>query len=202
MILRDSLKTLLEQEGIRVIGEASDGHAAVKICGALKPDVAILDLGMPLLNGIDAAQEIRNQSPETKIILLTMYGEQSSVLAGLRAGIAGYVLKSSAASNLVEALDAVLRNEIYLSPGVSRVIVEAYLSGEPAPPDPLSVREREVLQLIAEGKNMKEIGEILGISARTAETHRARIMSKLNIHHIPGLVRYAISHRLVTLNGS
>jgi DNA-binding NarL/FixJ family response regulator len=170
------------------------------MCGSLKPHVAVLDMGMPLLNGIDAAREIRKQSPDTKLVLLTIYAEHSYVLAAVRAGITGYVLKSSAASSLVQAIDAVLNNEMYLSPGVSRMIVDAYLSGESAPDDPLSTREREVLQLIAEGKNMKEIGALLGISPRTAETHRARIMARLDIHHVAGLVRYALRHGLIEFN--
>lgn len=194
------MKVLLEQHGFEIVGEASNGHAAIKICGSLKPHVAVLDISMPLLNGIDAAREIRKQCPETKIILLSMYAENSYVLAAVRAGITGYVLKSSAASSLVQAIDAVTRNEMYLSPGVSRMIVDAYLAGQHGPDDPLSAREREVLQLIAEGKNMKEIGDLLSISPRTAEAHRARIMTRLDIHDVAGLVRYAIRHRLIEIN--
>lgn len=200
VVLRQSLRIFLEQQGFEVAGEASDGHMAVRLCEQLKPHVAIVDIGMPLLNGIDAAHELARQCPETKVILLTMYSERSYVVAALRAGIAGYVLKSSAASTLMQAIQAVLAGETYLSGGVSRMIVDAYLAKEPAPADPLSTREREVLQLIAEGKNMKEIGDMLGISGRTAETHRARIMAKLNIHDVAGLVRYAIQTRLVDLN--
>jgi DNA-binding NarL/FixJ family response regulator len=126
-----------------------------------------------------------------------MYAEEPYVLASLRAGVSGYVLKSNAASDLVQAIDAVSRGDVYLSPGVSRAVVQAFLTGSPVAEDPLSPRERGVLQLIAEGNNMKEIGDLLGISARTAETHRARIMDKLKIHDVPGLVRYAIRHGLI-----
>jgi two-component system, NarL family, response regulator NreC len=199
-LVREGLKAVLQQEGFDVVGEASDGRAAARLCEALQPEVAVLDIAMPLLNGIDAGRDIKRLCPTTKIVLLTMYKEECCVLAGLRAGIAGYVLKSGAASNLVQAIDAVCNGEVYMSPGVSRTVVQAYLANAQTPPDPLSLREREVLQLIAEGSNMKEIGALLGISERTAETHRARIMAKLNIHDLAGLVRYAIQHCIVELN--
>ena len=197
VVVREGLKAVLGQEGFEVVGDASDGRAAVKACEALRPHVAVLDIGMPLLNGIDAARDILRLSPGTKVVLLTMYNQECYVLAGLRAGVSGYVLKSGAASNLVQAIEAVLNGEVYMSPGVSRAVVQAYLSNAPTPADPLSPREREVLQLIAEGQNMKQIGGLLGISERTAETHRARIMNKLNIRELAGLVRYAIAHQLI-----
>jgi DNA-binding NarL/FixJ family response regulator len=197
VVVREGLKVVLQQEGFEVVGEASDGRAAVRTCETQQPEVAVLDIGMPLLNGIDAAAEILRLCPNTKVVLLTMYNQECYVLAGLRAGVSGYVLKSGAASNLVQAIDAVFNGEVYMSPGVSRALVQAYLSNVQAPVDPLSPREREVLQLIAEGMNMKEIGGLLGISERTAETHRARIMAKLSIRELAGLVRYAIAHHLV-----
>jgi len=197
ILVREGLKAVLQQAGYDVVGEASDGRAAAKLCEVLQPDVAVLDIAMPLLNGIDAGRDIMRACPNTKVVLLTMYKEECYVLAGLRAGISGYVLKSGAASNLVQAIEAVRGGEVYMSPGVSRTVVQAYLANAQTPPDPLSLREREVLQLIAEGCNMKEIGSHLGISERTAETHRARIMGKLGIRELAGLVRYAIQHRLV-----
>jgi two-component system, NarL family, response regulator NreC len=197
LIVRDGLRTILQSAGFEVVGEASDGRTTVSMCDKLKPDVAILDIGMPLRNGIDAARDIRRLSADIKIVLLTMYPEESYVLAGLRAGVTGYVLKSNAAPTLVQAIEAVSRKETYLSSGVSQTLVQAYLSHVEAPSDPLSSREREVLQLIAEGKNMKEIGAELGISPKTAETHRSRIMEKLNIHDVAGLVRYAMKHGLI-----
>lgn len=199
VVLREGLKAILQQEGFEVVGEASDGHGAVRMCEALQPEVAILDIAMPLLNGIDAAREILKLCPNTKIIVLTMYPEECYVLASLRAGITGYVLKSNAASSLIQAIEAVSKSETYLSPGVSRTVVQAYLSNVQAPSDPLSVREREVLQLLAEGKNVKEIGGMLGISARTAETHRTRLQRKLNICDVAGLVRYAMKHGLISI---
>lgn len=196
-MVRDGLKAILKEAGFDVVGEASDGREAIRLSEKLGPDVAVLDIAMPLLNGIDAAREIGKLCPNTKIVLLTMYTEDRYVLASLRAGISGYVLKNKAAASLVQALDAVRNGELYLSPGVSRTVVEAYLAKDDTPPDPLSVREHEVLQLLAEGKNVKEIGAILGISTKTAESHRSNIMQKLNIHEVANLVRYAIRQGLI-----
>jgi two-component system, NarL family, response regulator NreC len=196
-ILRDGLRRILNEEGLEVVGEASDGREAASLGQELQPDVAVLDISMPQLNGIDAAREILRTSPRTKVIILTMYTDDRYVLASLRAGIVGYVLKSKAASSLVQAIQAVCNDEIYLSPGVSRAVVQAYLSKDETPPNPLSAREREVLQLIAEGKNPREIGSILGVSTKTAESHRTNIMHKLHIYEIAGLVRYAVREGLV-----
>lgn len=196
-MMRDGLRGILNEEGFEVVGEASDGREAVKLGQSQGVDVAILDISMPLLNGIDAAREILKSSPKTKIIILTMYTDDRYVLASLRAGIAGFVLKSKAASSLVQAIYAVCKGEVYLSSGVSKAVVDAYLAKDDTPADPLSEREREVLQLIAEGKNTKEIGSILGISAKTAESHRTNIMQKLHIHEVAGLVRYAVREGLV-----
>ena len=202
VLVREGLKSVLRKAGFEVVGEASDGREAVKICKAVHPEVAVLDIGMPLLNGIDAAREIFKSEPETKVVLLTMYTEESYVLAGLRAGVTGYVLKSNAPSSLVQAIRAVSKNDMYLGLGVSQTIVNACLASVARPPDPLSDRERGVLQLIAEGRTMKEIGSELGISPRTAETHRARIMNRLHIHDIAGLVRYAIERGLLHVAAS
>ena len=197
VVVRQGLRAILQQEGFQVVGEAPDGHTAIKMCIILQPEIAILDLSMPLLNGIDAAREIRKCSPNTKIILLTMYADELCVLNALRAHITGYVLKNNAFSNLTRAIDAVSRGEIYLSPAVAGTVVNAYLSGATPPPvDPLSDRERQVLQLIAEGSNMKQVGATLGISGKTADTHRGRIMHKLSIISTAGLVRYALKHGL------
>ena len=196
-ILRDGLRAVLEDEGFEVVGEASDGQEAILLSEKLAPDIAVLDISMPVLNGIDAAREIRRTSPNTKIIVLTMHTDDRYVLASLRAGVTGYVLKSKAASSLVQALHAVHHGEVFLSPGVSGAVVHAYLAKDDTPADPLSIREHEVLQLIAEGKNVKEIGSILGISTSTAESHRANIMKKLNLHEVASLVRYAMRQGLV-----
>jgi DNA-binding NarL/FixJ family response regulator len=197
VMMRDGLRSILTEEGFDIVGEASDGREAVKLGQSLRADVAILDISMPLLNGIDAAREILKDSPRTKIIVLTMHTDERYVLASLRAGIAGFVLKSKAASNLVQAIHTVCNGEVYLSSGASKAVVEAYLANDDTPDDPLSMRQREVLQLIAEGKNIKEIAIILGISAKTAESHRTGLMRKLHVHEVAGLVRYAVREGLV-----
>ena len=196
-IVRQGLKVLLEREGFTVVGEASDGREAVRLAQELYPDIALLDLTMPLLNGIDTGRAILQTSPKTKIVLLTMYAEDHYVLEALRAGIKGYDLKTKAAEELVQAIQEVSRGKLYLTPGVSEAVVQAYLAKSELPPEPLSLREREVLQLIAEGKTTKEVAVVLGISAKTADSHRTRIMAKLNIHETASLVRYAIRRGLI-----
>ena len=191
------LRGILERERFEVVAEATDGREAVRMAAKLHPDVAILDLAMPLLNGVDAAREIGEASPETKTLLLTSYTEEQYIVDALKAGVSGYVLKTKAAADLVHAIREVSRGAIYLSQGVSRDALKAYLSGEETRVDPLTPREREVLQLIAEGKTMKEVGSLLGISVKTAETHRMRTMAKLNIRETAGLVRYAIRRGMI-----
>ncbi len=197
VIVRQGLKSLLEKEGLRIIAEASDGREAVRLAAEQKPDVAVLDLSMPLLNGVDAGREILQSLPRTRVILLTMHSEDRYVLEALRAGVTGYVLKSRAAAGLIEAINEVMKGNIYLSPGVSRAVVTAFLGKSELPTDPLTPRERQVLQLIAEGKATKEVAAVLGLSVKTAESHRARIMEKLGIHDTAGLVRYAIRQGLI-----
>lgn len=197
LIVRQGLKLLIEREGFVVVGEASDGREAVRMAGKLCPDIALLDLNMPLLNGIDAGAAILQTSPKTKIVLLTMHAEDHHVLEALRAGFKGYILKTKAAEELIQAIQEVSRGKLYLTPGVSEAVVQAYLAKTEVPPEPLSRREREVLQLVAEGKTTKEVGVVLGISTKTAESHRTRIMAKLNIHETASLVRYAIRRGLV-----
>lgn len=195
-ILRDGLKSILKEQDMEVVGEVSDGLQAIKACEKLAPEVAVLDISMPLLNGIDATREIHKVSPNTKVMVLTMHTEERYVLAALRAGVSAYVLKSKAASNLIRAIDAARNGEVYLCPGVSKAVVDACMASNTTI-GALSTREREVLQLIAEGKNVKEVGDILGISTKTAESHRANIMQKLGIHDVAGLVHYAIKEGLI-----
>jgi DNA-binding NarL/FixJ family response regulator len=188
---------LLEREGFAVVGEAADGQEAVRLADALDPDVSVLDLVMPLLNGLDASREVVRNRAESRIILLTMHAEEHQVVAALRAGVRGYVLKSQAAEDLVQAIKEVALGEIYLSPKVSRVFIEGYLARSEEPPEPLAPRERQVLQLIAEGNTSKEVAGLLGVSVKTAESYRTRIMEKLDIHETAGLVRYAIRRGLI-----
>jgi DNA-binding NarL/FixJ family response regulator len=197
LIVRQGLRALLEREGFTVVGEAADGREAVRMVQQLHPDVAVLDLSMPSLNGIDAAKEILQACPKTKTILLTVHAEDQYVLPAMRAGITGYVLKTKAAADLVQAIHEVSRGMTYLSPGVSGTVVQAYLAKTDLPTDPLSSRERQVLQLIAEGKTTKEVAGVLGVSVKTAESHRTRIMEKLDIHETASLVRYAIRRGLI-----
>lgn len=196
-IVRQGLKTLLDKEGFDVVGEASDGQQAIKLVKEHMPDVAVLDLSMPLLNGLDAAREILKSSPRTKPMLLTMHTEDHYVLEALRAGVRGYVMKNHSREDLVRAIVQVARGEVYLSPGISEVVVQAYLNKTDYSSDPLSARERQVLQLVAEGNTTKKVASLLGLSVKTAESHRTRIMEKLDIHETAGLVRYAIRHGII-----
>jgi len=196
-MFRQGLRVLLEEEGFQFVAEASDGREAVRLCEQHHPEVAILDISMPLLNGIFAAREIIKANPRTKIVLLTQHTEDQMVLESLRAGVTGYVLKTRASSELVHALRAVCRGEMYLTQSISRAIVQAFLTKDSLPERPLSDRERQVLQLIAEGKTTKEIASMLGISVNTAESHRTNLMEKLDIHDTAGLVRYAMRNGVI-----
>lgn len=196
VIVRQGVKNLLTQAGYDVVGEATDGREAVHLARDLRPDIALLDLAMPLLNGVDAAREILKVSRQTKPILLTMQNEGPYVAEAFRAGVKGYVLKTQGARELCEAIREVYRGSVYVSPSISESIFR--IPAESAPQsDPLTPREREILQLIAEGKSSKEIADILGISFHTVESHRTRMMSKLAIHTRAGLVRYAIRQGLI-----
>jgi len=196
-LFRQGLRGLLEKAGHEVVGEAADGRAAIALAQSLQPDIAVLDLSMPLLNGLDAAAEMKRVVPRTKVILLTMYTDKEYVLRALHAGARGYVLKSQAAEDLVRAVRETFTGEVYLSPAVSVSVVDAYLGRTGANEDPLTPRERQILQLVAEGKTTKAIGELLGITFKTAESHRNHIMKKLDIHQTAGLVRYAIRRGLI-----
>lgn len=196
-IVRQSLRLLLEREGLKVVGEAADGQDAVTLAESTHPDVAVLDVTMPVLNGLDAAREIQKVSPRTKTVFLTVHDEDPYLLDALRAGAKGYVVKTHAAENLIQAIREAARGGVYLSPEVSRAVVQAYQNKTELSPDPLSPRERQVLQLIAEGKTTKEVASVLNISVKTAETHRTHIMEKLDIHETASLVRYAIRNGMI-----
>jgi len=196
-LVRQGLRALLEREGFRVVGEAANGQEALKLAESLQPEVAVLDLAMPVLNGIDTAREMQRVSPKTKTILLTMHTDRRYILEGLRGGAKGYVMKTHAADDLVRAIREAARGGTYLSPEISQAVIEAYQNKTDIAADHLSARERQVLQLIAEGKSTKECAVTLNISVKTAETYRTRIMQKLEIHETASLVRYAIRSGMV-----
>ena len=174
-LVRQSLISLLEHEGFEVVGEASDGRTAVRLVQELSPEIAVLDMVMPGLNGIDAARQIQRASPRTKSILVTMYAERQYVVQALRAGIRGYVLKSQGARDLIQAIREVHNGAVYLSPKVSELAVDLSLGRAEAEADPLSPREREVVQLIAEGLTTKEVASVLGISEIGRASCRERV---------------------------
>jgi len=196
-VVRQGLKALLERDRLEVVGEGSDGWQAIELTKSKRPDVVVLDLSMPRLNGLDAAREILRLSPSPGVILLTMHGEEHLVVAALRAGIRGYVTKTQAAESLSQAIMEVARGGVYLTPGIAGVVVGAYLNGSRPERDPLAPRERQVLQLVAEGKTTKEIATLLTLTVKSAESYRSRVMEKLDIHDTAGLVRYAIRHGLI-----
>jgi two-component system response regulator NreC len=197
-LVRDGLRAVLAREpDIQVVGEAADGRDALRLVETAKPDVAVLDLSMPLLNGLDVARQLVARERGPRPILITMHAEDRYVLDALRAGVRGYVLKKQAAADLVRAIREVAGGRVYLSPGVGATVAEAIRSGGPAPDERLTPREREVLQLVAEGKTTKEIAAILNVSVKTADAHRTRLMQKLDIHDIAGLTRCAIRLGLI-----
>jgi two-component system, NarL family, response regulator NreC len=196
-IVRQGLRALLERSGFEVVGEAGDGQEAVTLAESLNPDVVVLDLIMPVLNGLDAGRQILQRKPAPAVMLLTMHTEEHHVAAALRAGFRAYLLKTQAAEDLVRAIRDVVRGQIFLSSAVSRVVVEGYVSGAPAPTEALAPRERQVLQLVAEGNTSKEIASQLGLSVKTIDSYRARVMEKLDVHETAGLVRYAIRHGVI-----
>jgi len=196
-LVRQGLRTFLEKQGFQVACEASNGQEAVQMVAKQHPDVAIIDISMPILNGVEAARELKKSARKTKIIILTKHDEDTYVTEALQAGVSGYVLKSQVANDLVRAINEVCRGSVYFSPTISRAVVGAYLSKTDARTDPLSARERQVLQLIAEGKSTREAAQQLGISLKTVESHRTKLMRKLDIHETASLVRYAIRRGLI-----
>jgi len=200
-VVRAGLRTLLEtKSGWQVCAEAVNGREAVEKAGELTPDVAVLDIGMPLLNGVEATRQIRKVSPKTEVLILTMHDSEMLIEEVLKAGARGYILKDDADRNLIAAVDALRRHKPYLSSRVSGVFSKTMLSpSEDSGSERrrLTPREREIVQLLAEGKSNKEIAGLLGISVKTAETHRANIMLKLDFHSITELVRYAVRNRII-----
>lgn len=201
-LVRAGIRSLLEKmEGVIVVGEASDGRDALTQIEGLKPDIVLMDISMPLLNGLETTRRCAKDIPATHIVILSMYAAEEYVVQALRAGASGYMLKDSATSELELAIHSVARGEIYLSPAISRGIVEDYLQKKKTPDSPLdqlTTRQREILQLLAEGKSSKEIAYILDVNVKTVETHRAQLMKRLNIRDLAGLVKFAIRVGLVS----
>lgn len=203
-LVRAGIRSLLqEMAGIEVVAEAGDGLEAVRLTALHQPDLVLMDVAMKNANGLEATLEIRRQFPAVKVLILSMYTNEEYVVQALRAGASGYMVKDSAPLELELAINAIKAGDTYLSPPVSRQVVESYMQrvgGEVTPAEPLTPRQREVLQFIAEGKSTKEVAYQLKLSVKTVETHRAQIMQRLNVHDIPGLVRYAIKAGLVNLD--
>jgi DNA-binding NarL/FixJ family response regulator len=197
MMFRQGLEALLQNEGFDVVGEAENGQQAIRLARQHRPQVAVLDYSMPVLNGIDAAKEILRQSPHTEVVLLTMYDDETYALEALKCGVRGFVLKHQAAADLINAIRDVLQGSIYLSPGISAAVVTALMSKRDEQGELLTGRERQVLQLIAEGNTTKDIAVELHLSVKTIESHRSRMMGKLDLHNIASLVRYSIRRGLI-----
>jgi two-component system response regulator NreC len=202
-LLREGIRALLnEQPDLIVIGEAADGREALQLARELYPDIVLMDIAMPLLNGVEATRQIRRDCPDSAVLALTMHDDEEYVRQLLAAGAAGYVLKRAAASELVSAIRAVWRGEAVLSPAVTRLVIADYLErqtpGQPAA-DELTPREREVLQLIAEGHTNKEIAALLNLSIKTVQAHRTSLMQKLDLHDRGALIRYAIQKKIITV---
>lgn len=201
-LVRAGFRSLLQSlPGMQVVAEAGDGREALRLIKESQPDVVLMDISMPGLNGLEATAQVAREFPSVRVIVLSMHVNEEYVLQALRAGAAGYLLKDSDAAELKLAVTAVARGETYLSPPVSKHIIADYMrlvGSGPSSFERLTPRQREVLQLIAEGHTTKEIAQILSVSVKTAATHRTELMERLDIHDIAGLVRYAIRMRLVS----
>lgn len=202
-LLREGLKSLLQKKGIEVAAEAADGRSAVQLAKKVSPDVVILDISMPVLNGIEATQQISREAPQAKVIVMSIHSESHFVLGALSAGAAGYLLKDAAFEELLVAVRSVLKGQIYLSPAIAEVVVKASVRHTSSKREFLrrktSSREREVLQLLVEGKSTKEIASSLYVSVKTIETHRKQIMDKLKLRSIAELTKYAIREGITTV---
>jgi DNA-binding NarL/FixJ family response regulator len=196
-LLREGLRALLTAHpGIAVVAEVGDGREALRRTEELRPDVLVMDVSMPLLNGIEAALLVRARCPETQIVMLSMHSSNEHVFRALRAGALGYVLKESAATEVIAAVQAVRAGQRYLSPTLREAAAAMEQSDRPGPLESLSARERQVLQLVVEGKSSAEIARLVHLSPKTVETYRSRLMKKLGVPDVPSLVKFAIQHGL------
>jgi len=204
-ILREGIRALIDdQEDMQVVGEAEDGLETVKKVAKLQPDVVVMDIAMPLLNGLEATRQIRRDFPQVKVLILTMHDNEEYIRQVLAAGALGYVLKDAAARDLLGAIRTVNQGEAVLSPAITRLVIEDYLRwGDIRPEDTtdgLTAREREVLQLIAEGYTNKEIAGIMSLSVKTIQSHRTNLMNKLDLHDRGELIKYAIQKKIIDIN--
>jgi DNA-binding NarL/FixJ family response regulator len=203
-LMRRGLRLIVEQQAdLVVVGEAEDGRQAVALSASLKPDVAVLDIGMPNLNGIEAAKQITDGESGAAVVILSMHADETYILRALKAGARGYLLKDSAESDLVRAIRSVAEGKSFFSPAVSKVMLEDYVkklqrTGSEDSYDLLTPREREILQLVAEGKSNKEVANLLHLSVYTVETHRANIMEKLKLKSVPELILYAVRKGIIS----
>ena len=201
-LVRAGIRSLLEKmPGVEVVGEASNGREALELVRSELPNLVLMDIAMPGLGGLETLPRITKNFPRTKVVMLSAYGKEEYVSRAFRSGASGYMLKYSATVELEMMIRSVAQGKTYLSPSVSRVIIDSYLErtdGELSPLEQLTARQREILQMIAEGRNTKEIAGTLDISVKTVEAHRLQLMARLNIHDVPGLVRYAIRTGLVS----
>jgi two-component system, NarL family, response regulator NreC len=202
--MRNGLRLLLErQPNLQVVGEASDGRETVRLAESVSPDVVVLDIAMPNLNGIEAARQITAARPEAAIVILSMHSDESYVIRALKAGARAYLLKDSAEGDLISAIHAISEGKSFFSPAISRILVEDYMRQLEQKHvedtyELLTSREREILQLLAEGKTNKEVAAILNLSVYTVETHRTHILQKLNLHNVPELILYAVRKGIIT----
>ena len=203
-LMRSGIRLMLERDGdVSVVGEASDGREAVALAKSLKPDVVIMDIGMANLNGIEAARQMTQERPELAVMILSMHSDESYVLRALKAGARGYLLKDSAEPDLIKAVHVVAGGKSFFSPAVSKVLLDDYVrklkrSGTDDAYDLLTPRERELLQLIAEGKSNKDIANLLKLSVYTVESHRSNLMEKLNLRGLPELILYAVRKGIIS----
>jgi two-component system, NarL family, response regulator NreC len=203
-LIRAGLRmVVMAQPDFAVIGEANDGREAVAMAEKLQPNIVVMDVGMPSLNGIEACRQITTSLPQTRVVMLSMHSDEGYVLRALKAGAKGYLLKDSAEADLANAIRAVVAGKSFFSPAVGKVLLEDYLrklerTGAEDSFGLLSPREREVLQLVAEGKSSKEVAGLLGLSVYTVETHRAKVMQKLDLHNVPELILYAVRKGVIS----
>jgi DNA-binding NarL/FixJ family response regulator len=202
-LLRDGLRAVLQGlDDIDVVGEAADGREALALVKMHQPDILLMDIGMKGMNGLEAAARVATEYPRVRVIILSMHDHEEYVWRALQAGVAGYLLKDSGATEVRQAILAVSCGEKYLTPAVSKHVIDNYVQrvgGDSRSFENLTPRHREVLQLIAEGSTTKEMARILHLSAKTVETHRSQLMERLKIHDIAGLVRYAMRHRVIDI---